>query len=244
MLPDRMEDVVPVTNSNLIWAARSYEHICAAADERQRQGDGRCCCLRRQFFSIGPAAKLNFVPSALTLSVSGSSMMTASGSSQPLVTRYAGSNCTGGGSGCTNTDANSVDIRFAVKDKSSYQIGYYTTPCESAQTICGSAISAGRGTRRLHLGDFSVDPYTLGMPFLNMILPLGRVPRMTSSQIVVFISSVECAYTGTRGSTASSPYRSEWNPPYPAALYCLFNNIEINKCIFFDGNSETRYVVA
>ena len=137
------------------------------------------------FLTIAPAAKLNFVPAALTLLTSGSfstysgsmtvqneirtaplgtgtltlqvtsefspatgplvssgdllyqclaasygtacpGIVTASGASQTPVASYAGSSCTGGGSGCSNTDPNSVDILFAIPDKSSYQTGNYT----------------------------------------------------------------------------------------------------------------------
>jgi len=135
--------------------------------------------------TISPAAKLNFIPAALTLLSSGSfsaysgsmttqneirtspsgagsvtlqvtsefspttgprasvgdlsyqctaasygtvcsGIVTASGSSQTPIAAYSGASCTGGGSGCSNTDPNSVNIRFSVADKSSFKTGNYT----------------------------------------------------------------------------------------------------------------------
>ena len=79
--------------------------------------------------ATGPRASagdLSYQCTAASYGTACSGSVTASGTSQTPIAAYAGASCTGGGSGCSNTDPNSVDIRFSVADKSSFRTGSYT----------------------------------------------------------------------------------------------------------------------
>ena len=97
--------------------------------------------------------------------------MTASGASQIPFASYAGSSCTGGGSGCTNIDYNSVNIRFTIPDKSSYKWQLHHALRTGTAYLWLSDLRAGERVG-LTSSEFSVDPYPVGMPFLARLCRL------------------------------------------------------------------------